>query len=111
MSKQIFKEHPSNELLFDFLEKINVLKTEKYFLYNKNSFKKAKYLGVLEPFILNCDNFYHISKKKYLQGDITQKRLTTIIRQICNNNNIKYISKIQYDKSTYDILYYIYYNP
>lgn len=110
MSKQIFKKQVDKAMVLNLLEKINVFKTDKYYTYNKNSFKKALYLGCLEEFIESCKEYYHSSKQKYLEGEITQKRLTTIIRQLCKCAGISYTSKIQYDKSVYDIYYYIYYN-
>ena len=59
-------------------------------------------------FIENCKTYYHKSKLKYLERKLVYKSFITIIRQICNANNIIYTSQIKYDKSTYDIIYYIY---
>jgi hypothetical protein len=35
-------------------------------------------------------------------------KFVTVVRQICSVNNLPYTSKIVYNKSNYDILYYIY---
>ena len=44
-------------------------------------------------------------------NDITKKwSFITIIRQVCKKNHIPFNSQIKYDKSSYDICYYIYYN-
>ena len=59
----------------------------------------------------SCKPFYHISKQKYLERKLTYNNFTTILRQICNFNKINYTSQIKYDKSTYDIIYYIYLHP
>ena len=52
--------------------------------------------------------YYHISKRKYLERKLTYNSFITVIRQICNFNKITYTSQLKYDKSTYDITYYIY---
>ena len=38
---------------------------------------------------------------------MSYNNLMTIIRQLCKINNIKYYSKIKYDKNKYSIIYYI----
>ena len=45
---------------------------------------------------------------KYLDKKLTYNSFTTILRQICNYNKITYTSQIKYDKSSYEITYYIY---
>ena len=49
MKSQIFKEHISNNILFDLLDKISV-KNDKYYILNKVSYKKGEYINVLAPF-------------------------------------------------------------
>ena len=110
MSKQILKKVFPNEILFKLIELIAAFKTDTYYLLNKSSFKKALYYDLIGDFVEQCKECYHSSKHKYLTSVTDQKRLITIIRQICNHNNVKYTSKIQYDKSRYDINYYIYFN-
>jgi len=108
MSTQIFKNKIQNELLFELLDKI-CIKNDKYYTFNNESFKKGLYTNDIEKFINECVPYYHISKRKYLEKKLTNKSFTTILRQICNFNNIKYTSKITYFKSTYDIVYFIYF--
>jgi hypothetical protein len=107
MSTQIFKNSIPNEELFGLLEKI-CLKNEKHYTFTLNSFKKGIYTSDIPNFIIYCNPFYHISKRKYLDRKITYNSFTTILRQICNFNQIKYTSEIKYDKSSYTILYHIY---
>lgn len=107
MSTQIFKNQIPKSMLFDLLDKI-CLKNEKHYTLNSNSFKKGVYNEDIQKFLQVSKSFYHISKRKYLEKKLTYKSFTTVLRQICNNNNITYTSQIKYDKSTYDILYYIY---
>ena len=48
-------------------------------------------------------------KKKYLEKKLTYNSFITVIRQICNHLKITYTSQVKYDKSVYDIIYYIYF--
>ena len=107
MSTQIFKKTIPNDLLFTLLDNI-CIKNEKYYTLNVESFKKGMFKEVIQTFIDNCKPYYHISKNKYLERKLTYNNFTTILRQICNYNKINYSSQIKYDKSTYDIVYYIY---
>ena len=108
MSSQIFKNQVPNSLFFDLLDKI-CLKNEKHYTFNIDSFKKGLYSEDIQKFLILCIPYYYISKRKYLERKLTHNSFTTILRQICNFNKIKYTSEIKYDKSTYDIVYYIYY--
>ncbi len=107
MQSQIFKEQVPNEMLIDLFNSISA-KTEKYFIIDINSYKKGIFNGFIEEFILKCTPFYHISKRKYLDRKLTYNSFITIIRQICKFNKIEYTSQIKYDKSNYEIVYYIY---
>jgi hypothetical protein len=108
MSNQIFKNKIPNENFFGLLEKIT-LKTEKCYIFNLDAFKKGIYTQDIQAFLEVCRPYYHISKQKYLERKLTYNSFTTILRQICNFNKITYTSQIKYDKSTYDIFYYIYF--
>jgi hypothetical protein len=108
MSTQIFKNFVPNELLFDLLDSI-CLKNDKYYILTMESFKKGVYKEIIQQFFDDCKQYYHISKRKYLERKTSYNAFTTILRQICNFNKIIYTSQIKYDKSTYNIVYYIYY--
>jgi len=108
MSVQIFKNNVPNKFLFDLLDLICV-KNEKYYLFNNNSFKKGLFNDEIAIFFISCRPSYHISKHKYLDRKLDYNSFTTVLRQICNYNKITYTSQIKYDKSTYDIFYYIYF--
>jgi hypothetical protein len=107
MSTQIFKTQLPRNLLFDLLDKI-CPKNEKHYTFNNISFKKGVYTGDIIKFFEDCKQYYHISKRKYLEKKLTYNAFTTVLRQICNHNKITYTSQIIYDKSRYDIYYYIY---
>ena len=111
MSVQIFKKRLPNEDLFMLLDSICV-KTDKYYIFNKNAYKKGGFGGEIPAFIEKVKPYYHASKQKYVDRKQTYNSFTTILRQICNFSKITYTSQIKYDKSTYDIVYYFYFvNP
>jgi len=107
MSTQIFKKAIPNEAIFNLLQQI-CIKTDKYYIFNLDAFKKGIFKELISKFIENYKEFYHISKRTYLEDPVTYKSFITILRQICKFNNILYSSQIKYDKSTYTIIYYIY---
>jgi len=108
MSKQTFKQNIPNELLFALLDKV-CLKNDKHYIFNNVSFRKGMYDESIVAFVESCRPYYHNSKKHYLERKFTYRNFTSILRQICNCNNITYTSRIKYDSSTYDIVYYIYF--
>lgn len=107
MTSQIFKSSIPNDILINLLENIAVI-SEKCYVINNNSYKKGIYKGTIDKFMKDCLPYYYMSKRKYLERKITYNSFITIIRQICNFNKITYTSQIKYDKSIYDIMYYIY---
>ena len=107
MSKQIFKNNIPNETVFELLDAI-CLKNDKHYTLNIESFKKGIFKETIPKFLEFCIPYYHISKRKYLERKLTYKSFTTVLRQICNANKITYKSQIKYDKSSYNIVYYIY---
>jgi len=109
MTSQIFKQAVPNTILFQFLDNTSI-KTEKRYIFNKISYKKALVNNIIDNFLNECKPFYFTSKQKYLERKISYNTITTILRQICNFNKITYTSQIKYDKSSYDIEYYIFYN-
>ena len=105
---QLFKKQIPTELLFGLIENIGI-KNEKCYIINNDSYKKGIFNNCILEFLENCKKYYHISKQKYLDRKLSYNMFTTIIRQICNFNNITYTSQIKYDKSKYCIFYYIYF--
>jgi hypothetical protein len=104
---QIFKSNIPISMLNDLFEKI-CIKCDNHYILNNNAYKKGMFNGNIQQFINNCMPYYYISKRKYLTRTLNYNHFITIIRQICKHLNIKYNSKIQYEKSTYDIIYNIY---
>jgi hypothetical protein len=110
MSTQIFKNNVPNDILFELLDSI-CLRNEKHYTFNNDSFKKGVFKELIQKFLENSRQYYHISKRKYLDRKLTYNSFTTVLRQICNSNKITYTSQIKYDKSSYSIVYYIYVPP
>lgn len=107
MTKQILKKDIPKNILINILDKI-CNKQNNHYIINKIAYKKGEYLNILENFTNSLKEYYHSSKIFYLERKCTYSSFLTIIRHICKNNNISYISKILYDKSSYEIIYYIY---
>jgi hypothetical protein len=111
MSSQIFKKPVPNEILFDLLQKVSANKDnniDNYYLLNKTCFKQMVYHNYLEDFRDTIKEYYHKSKLHYIERKLDYNKFITIIRQLCSFNKISYTSKIVYNNSTYDIVYYIY---
>ena len=103
---QIFKYDISLNIVYDFLDNICDVENNEYVLKN-TSYKKGALLNYIDPFCKKLEPYYYLSKKHYVTKKINYKSLATIIRQICKSTNINIKSKITYNKSTYEIIYYI----
>jgi len=108
MSSQILKSVYIKEKLFSFLDKITQ-KYDKYYKIDKISFKKAEYLNILNSFCEELKDYYYNPKQFYVTRKLTYNNFLTIIRQICKKNNLIFEKKISYQKSIYDITYFIYF--
>ena len=106
MSDQIFTKPIPVKIMFDFLDKY-AIKT-KYYLVNKDTFKKAKFNNDIDIFCNNIKTYYYNCKQFYVTRTQNYKTFITILRQICKYNHLPFTSKIKYDKSNYEIYYYIY---
>ena len=104
---QIIKTHIDKSILYNFL--IKYCETnKKYVIFSKIAFKKAKIMSDdLNNFIEKIKPHYYKSKQKYLTREMNYKNFITVLRQLCNYLKIPYTSKICYQKSKYEIIYYI----
>ena len=109
MLSQIFKYRVEIKMLFDFLDQTAVTKGDKKYKFDNTSYKKAVLLNLLDPFLNEIKKYYHTSKLFYVEKKKSYKMLSTIIRQICRLNGIYYKQEIKYAKSTYEIVYHIYF--
>jgi len=108
MSTQIFKNTIPTEKIFNLLDSLCV-KNNKHYFFDSNSFKKGIFTEEINKFLEEYKPYYHISKRKYLEKNLTYNMFITVLRQICNSNKIIYTSQIKYDKSNYEIIYYFYF--
>ena len=106
MSSQLFRRTVPIEILLSFLQEHSTV-DGNFHVFSKTSFKKAVYHNKIAPFCESIAEYYHISKRYYVERHIDYCKFTTILRQLCKLHNFPYISRIVYSKSTYDILYYI----
>ena len=108
MTSQLFKENIPMTILYDFLEKICVKDSiNHWFIFSKSAFKKAEIYDLIIKFKTVIKPYYHTSKQYYVERNLTFIRFTTIIKQICHLNNKEITSKIIYNKSKYEMEYYI----
>ena len=105
----IFKTPICNLDFFDFLDTI-CLRTDKYFLFDMNAFKKMVYQDSYVEFKNHLKQHYYPSKIYYLERELTYTSFTTILRHICKSNSISYSSETRYSNSNYNIIYYIYFD-
>ena len=81
-------------------------------MITKENFKRGSiFSNSINDFYDKIIPHYHESKKHYLDNALTYKKFLTIVRQVCRNNNILFRSEIKYMKSTYEIIYFIYFDP
>ena len=96
------------DTLYDILQKICTeaenIHNDEYFI-TKAVFKRAQLVNYIQPFIETIKPYYYFSKQHYVDKQINYNAFVTIIRQLCNVNDIKYTSKIVYIKSNYEIQY------
>jgi hypothetical protein len=96
----------SNNILYNFLNLHCIIEND-YYILDKESYKKYEFNNDISSFYKIISEYYKKSKKHYIERDYSYNNLLTVIRHICKNNNIEYISKIKYNKSKYTIVYYI----
>ena len=108
MSTQIFKNKIPDEKFINLLDNI-CIKNEKYYTLNKEGFKRGLFNELIQTFLEECIPYYHISKRRYIEDKPTYNSFMTVLRQICKYNNFTYTSHIQYDRSSYCIVYFIFY--
>lgn len=107
MTSQIFKKPIPTHTFINIL-KLNCEKKENCYTFNNVSYKKGVYNNSLVSFINEIKQYYHTSKQTYLTKKLSYNMFTTILRQVCNFHRIPFTSQIKYDKSNYEICYYIF---
>lgn len=78
------------------------------YTFTKISFRRSHIAGNVVEFLKSVVPYYHKSKQKYADViGISYRTTATVLRQLCKFHNIPVESKIKYDKSSYEIDYYI----
>ena len=108
MSSQLFKKIIPKEYLIDLLDKV-CFKTEKYYLFDLNAFRKLVFYEYYDNFKDLIKPYYNLSKQFYVERKLTYNSFTNILRQICKSNNIMFTSQIKYNESKYNIDFLVYY--
>ena len=115
---QLFCRDISNTILYNLLDSVtkideiqdNSNNSIEYYKLDKILFKKLEYHNLLNNFLRVLKEYYYSNKQFYLERTMTYNNFLTIIRQICNYNNITIKKHIIYQKNIYSIEYYIYKN-
>ena len=104
MSSQLFKNKIPYDTILNIFEKY-LLKEKDIFIFNKYVFKKMILDDKLHDFCNEVKNYYHKSKKGYIDKEHNYKTIATILRQICKYHDIVFTSKIKYLNSGYETVY------
>lgn len=102
---QLFKENIPYEYIIYIFELICNYE-KNYYIINDEIFKKHIFHNNIQPILDELSNYYLKSKQNYILNGIKYKGFITILRQLSNLWNIKYKSKIKYNKNSYTIEYY-----
>lgn len=106
MTNQIIK---NNVDIFDSYITNFFIKENEYYLFNEDLFKSMIYNNNIYNFLEKLKNYYYKSKYYYLlRKPITYIQFSTILRQICNKNNIRFEKNIKYKMSKYNVEYKLY---
>ena len=106
MPSQLFKQIVPAEILFDFLSGVCEIE-HNYYKFNSDAYKRANMDNKITTFLETLEPYYHVAKRKYVERKQSYSNFITILRQLCNIQNVGYTSKISYSKSKYEIIYYI----
>jgi hypothetical protein len=107
MSKQIFKELVPKEILFDLLDKICERVENGDYLVNNAAYKRMKFHNYHPGFLASIIDYYHWSKRFYVERDFTYQSFINIVRQITRIHGIRMTSNTKYLESSYMIEYII----
>jgi len=106
----IFVEAIPNDILLSLLEKV-CEKVGRAFVFNVIAYRKLLYHEYETEFLNSIRPCYSSKKRFYIDRKLTYNGMTTILRQICNHNNIAYESRMRYYCSKYEVEYLIFLVP
>jgi hypothetical protein len=93
-----------NNIIVELLKK-NCVRINNYYVFDTISFRKGEYNESIKTFVEHCRLYYKPKYHYYLDRKLTAKSFLTILRQICNHNNIVFTNEIKYSNSTYETIY------
>ena len=76
-----------------------------FLLLIKLHLKKLVTKNLISRFYIDLKDYYIKSKQFYLEREVNYKNFLTIIRQLCNCLNIKFIYLKIFSNSNYEIIY------
>jgi hypothetical protein len=109
---QLFKNPYPAEKLKEYIIKLCECGDDSSYIFSKACFKRAQMTGLAAEFITDVCPYYHKSKQKYADvSAMNYKLVVNVLRQLCKFHDIRVESKIKYDKSSYEIEYFIHLMP
>ena len=108
MSSNILKERIPLNILVNLLEQYCFIKNDKYYILDLDTYKKIVLEEKIESFLENIVPYYKKSKLSYVTRPMKYVYFLTLVRHICNSNNVQYTSNIYYNRSKHYIKYIIY---
>lgn len=108
MSSNILKETIPLNILVEVLENYCFIKTDKYYVLDLDTYKKFVLENKIDGFLEAVAPYYKKTKLNYVTRPMKYVYFLTLVRHICNSNNIQYTSNIYYNRSKHYIKYIIY---
>lgn len=106
MSRQIFKSVIPKDIVIGLLDKI-CEPNDSVYIIDVNAYKRMKFYNYHVEFLGTIIEYYHWSKRFYIEREFTYQSFANILRQLCRVHNIEIASGIRYSESTYSIDYLI----
>ena len=107
MSKQIFKQIVPKDILFNLLDKICERVETGQYLVDNAAYKRMKFYNYHQDFLASIIDYYHWSKRFYVEREFTYQSFINIVRQLTRIHEIYMTSKTKYIESSYMIEYLI----
>ena len=110
---QLFKEPVPPRLLKDFLELNALVSTstaigdiaKTKYTFTKTHYKKCVFNKTVNSFLLLIKPYYFSAKEYFVTRRMTYLHFLTVLRQLCGHQGGTYMTDMQYDKSSYEIVY------